>query len=629
MFASLHNSGLHFTFIPKTDKIMVMKKGAFLLLIADIILINLAIILSFWIRFSNFLETPNFHAYQQIAFFFVSLKLLSYWLFGLYGGIWRYSSINEAFSVFKAVTVASLATTGLVFFTQALPFPRSVILLDWFLNLLFIGGLRFTPRLRRELGKRRISPDKRLLIIGAGDAGEMVLREVNKHPELGYKVIGFIDDDLKKVGRKIHNLKVLGTRREIAGIISQKNIDELIIAIPSAPGKVTREIIREGEKARLKLRILPGIYKVIKGDVTISEIREVKLEDLLGRKPVEINLKEISQYLKGKSVLITGAAGSIGSELSRQIMRFKPGKLLLLDNNENDTYFLQMELMKKKPLFPIIFLINDIKEKGVLETIWKKHRPEVVFHAAAHKHVPLMEENIAEAVRNNILGTKNLMETANGKTERFILISTDKAVNPKSIMGATKRITELMMQFFNDRTKFCAVRFGNVLGSKGSVVPLFQRQIATGGPITVTHPEIKRYFMSISESVSLIIQAGAISNGGEIFVLDMGEPIKIINLAKDLITLSGLEPEIDIPIKITGIRPGEKLNEELLTAAEGTKATKYEKIFIAKPESINPERLLKNLDDLQRYILAGEKNLIVEKFREMGILKTRGSNLDI
>jgi FlaA1/EpsC-like NDP-sugar epimerase len=278
----------------------------------------------------------------------VALKLLSYWLFGLYGGIWRYSSINEAFSVFKAVTVASLATTGLVFFTQALPFPRSVILLDWFLNLLFIGGLRFTPRLRRELGKRRIVPDKRLLIIGAGDAGEMVLREINKHPELGYKIIGFIDDDLKKVGRRIHNLKVLGTRKEIAGIISQKNIDELIIAIPSASGKVTREIIREGEKTKAKLRILPGIYKVIKGDVTISEIREVKLEDLLGRKPVEMNLKEISQYLEGKSVLITGAAGSIGSELSRQIMRFKPGKLLLLDNNENDTYFLQMELLKKK-----------------------------------------------------------------------------------------------------------------------------------------------------------------------------------------------------------------------------------------------------------------------------------------
>ena len=599
---------------------MRMKKESFLLLITDIILINTAIVFSFWIRLPNFLETPNFHAYQQIAFFFVALKLLSYWLFGLYGGIWRYSSINEAFSVFKAVTVASLATTGLVFFTQALPFPRSVILLDWFLNLLFIGGLRFTPRLRRELGKRRIVPDKRLLIIGAGDAGEMVLREINKHSELGYKVIGFIDDDLKKVGRRIHNLKVLGTRREIAGIISQKNIDELIIAIPSASGKVTREIIREGEKTRAKLRILPGIYKVIKGDVTISEIREVKLEDLLGRKPVEINLKEISQYLEGKSVLITGAAGSIGSELSRQIMRFKPGKLLLLDNNENETYFLQMELMKKKPLFPIIFLINDIKEREVLETIWKNHRPEVVFHAAAHKHVPLMEENIAEAVRNNILGTKNLMETANGKTERFILISTDKAVNPKSIMGATKRITELMMQLFNDATKFSAVRFGNVLGSKGSVVPLFQKQIATGGPVTVTHPEIKRYFMSISESVSLIIQAGAISNGGEIFVLDMGEPIKIINLAKDLITLSGLEPEIDIPIKITGIRPGEKLNEELLTAAEGTKSTKYKKIFIAKPESINPENLLKDLDDLQRYIPAGEKERIVKKFREMGFL---------
>ena len=598
-----------------------MKRESVFLLIADIILINVAIILSFWIRLPNFLRTPNFHAYQQIAFFFVALKLLSYWLFGLYGGIWRYSSINEAFSVFKAVTVASLATTGLVFFTQAFPFPRSVILLDWFFNLLLIGGLRFTPRLRRELGKRRIPPDKRLLIIGAGDAGEMVLREISKHPELGYKIIGFVDDDLKKVGRKIHNLEVLGTRKEIAEIIFQKNIDEVIIAIPSASGEVTREIIREGEKARVKLRILPGMYKIIKGDVTINKIREVRLDDLLGRKPVEINIGEISQYLEGKSVLITGAAGSIGSELARQIMRFKPGKLFLLDNNENETYFLQMELMKKKPLFPIIFLINDIKEKDVLETIWKEHQPNVVFHAAAHKHVPLMEENIAEAVRNNVLGTKNLMEVANGKAERFILISTDKAVNPKSIMGATKRITELMMQFFNDGTKFCAVRFGNVLGSRGSVVPLFKKQIAEGGPVTVTHPEIKRYFMSISESVCLIIQAGAISNGGEIFVLDMGEPIKIINLAKDLITLSGLEPEVDIPIKITSIRPGEKLNEELLTATEGIKSTKKEKIFLAKPDTIDSEKLLKDVNNLEKFTLAGEKNLIVKKFREMGVLK--------
>ncbi len=597
-----------------------MKRESVFLLIADIILINVAIILSFWIRLPNFLRTPNFHAYQQIAFFFVALKLLSYWLFGLYGGIWRYSSINEAFSVFKAVTVASLATTGLVFFTQAFPFPRSVILLDWFFNLLLIGGLRFIPRLRRELGKRRIPPDKRLLIIGAGDAGEMVLREISKHPELGYKIIGFVDDDLKKVGRKIHNLEVLGTRKEIAEIIFQKNIDEVIIAIPSASGEVTREIIREGEKARVKLRILPGMYKIIKGDVTINKIREVRLDDLLGRKPVEINIGEISQYLEGKSVLITGAAGSIGSELARQIMRFKPGKLFLLDNNENETYFLQMELMKKKPLFPIIFLINDIKEKDVLETIWKEHQPNVVFHVAAHKHVPLMEENIAEAVRNNVLGTKNLMEVANGKAERFILISTDKAVNPKSIMGATKRITELMMQFFNDGTKFCAVRFGNVLGSRGSVVPLFKKQIAEGGPVTVTHPEIKRYFMSISESVCLIIQAGAISNGGEIFVLDMGEPIKIINLAKDLITLSGLEPEVDIPIKITSIRPGEKLNEELLTATEGIKSTKKEKIFLAKPDTIDSEKLLKDVNNLEKFTLAGEKNLIVKKFQEMGVL---------
>ncbi len=598
----------------------MMKKGIFFLLIADIILIYSATILAFCIRFPDFLTTPNFQAYQPIAVFLVVIKLIVYLLFGLYGGIWRYASINEAFSIFKAVTVASLATIGFVFFVRVLSFPRSVLLLDWFFNLLFIGGVRFALRLRKEFRKRQVAPNKRLLIMGAGDAGEMVLREIQKHPELGYKVVGFIDDDLKKVGRRIHNLGVLGTRREIARIVSQKNVNEIVIAIPSASGKTIREIVSYCERTRAKLKILPGMYKVIKGDVTISQIREVKPEDLLGRETIEINLEEISQYLRDKSVLVTGAAGSIGCELSRQVMKFNPKKLLLLDNNENETYFLQMELKKKEHSFPIIFLVNDIKEKQVLEAIWKEHQPEVVFHAAAHKHVPLMEENVVGAVRNNVLGTKNLMEAAK-KTERFILISTDKAVNPKSIMGATKRITELMMQLSTNETKFCAVRFGNVLGSKGSVIPLFKKQIAEGGPVTVTHPEIKRYFMSAREAVSLIIQAGAMSKGGEVFILDMGEPIKIIDLAKDLITLSGLQPETDIPVKIIGLRPGEKLNEELLTAEEGIKATKHKKIFVARPDTVNPEELLKDLDDLERLTLSGERDSIVKRLQKMRVLR--------
>jgi len=466
--------------------------------------------------------------------------------------------------------------------------------------------------------------NQRLLIIGAGDAGEVIFREIRKHPELGYKVIGFIDDDLKKVGRKIHNLKVLGTRKDIGKIVSREDINEIIIAIPSASGKIVREIISYCERTKAKLKILPGMYKIIKGDITINEIREVRLEDLLGRKPVETNLEEISQYLSGKSVLITGAAGSIGSELSRQVIRFNPGKLLLLDNNENEIFFLQRELEKIEHSFPLAFLVNDIKEKEVLESIWREHNPDVVFHAAAHKHVPLMEENPVAAVRNNVLGTKNLMKTAQGKTERFILISSDKAVNPMNIMGATKRTTELMMQFFsNDKTKFCAVRFGNVLGSKGSVVPLFKRQIAEGGPVTVTHPEIKRYFMSVAESVSLIIQAGAISKGGEVFILDMGEPIKIVNLARDLIILSGLEPENDISIKIIGLRPGEKLNEELLTTGEGIRATRHKKIFIARPDTINPEKLLKDISDLERLSLSGEKDLIIKRLQAMGVLNLK------
>ena len=606
---------------------MFRRKETIILLFADIILINAAIILSFWIRLPGFLSTDNFLAYQRIAIFFIAIKLIFYRFFGLYGGIWRYASINEVFSIFKAVTLASLATMGLIFFTQTSPFPRSVILLDWFFNLFFIGGLRFVPRLYKEFQKRgSYRLNQRLLIIGAGDAGEVIFREIRKHPELGYKVIGFIDDDLKKVGRKIHNLKVLGTRKDIGKIVSREDINEIIIAIPSASGKIVREIISYCERTKAKLKILPGMYKIIKGDITINEIREVRLEDLLGRKPVETNLEEISQYLSGKSVLITGAAGSIGSELSRQVIRFNPGKLLLLDNNENEIFFLQRELEKIEHSFPLAFLVNDIKEKEVLESIWREHNPDVVFHAAAHKHVPLMEENPVAAVRNNVLGTRNLMKTAQGKTERFILISSDKAVNPMNIMGATKRTTELMMQFFsNDKTKFCAVRFGNVLGSKGSVVPLFKRQIAEGGPVTVTHPEIKRYFMSVAESVSLIIQAGAISKGGEVFILDMGEPIKIVNLARDLIILSGLEPENDIPIKIIGLRPGEKLNEELLTTGEGIRATRHKKIFIAWPDTINPEKLLKDISDLERLSLSGEKDLIIKRLQAMGVLNLKPS----
>lgn len=457
---------------------------------------------------------------------------------------------------------------------------------------------------------------KKILIIGAGEAGEMVVKEIINHPETGYEIVGLIDDDLKKQGRLIYRNPVLGQRKDIVQIVKEKRISEIIIAIPSAPGHVIREIVASCEKAKVAFKIVPGIWEIISGDVHLSQIREVKAEDLLGRETVKVDLEKISSYLSHRRVLVTGAGGSIGSELCRQIAGFNPSSLLLLDHAENSLYFLEIELREKGLSFQIIPKIANICDKERLSQIFREYHPEVIFHAAAHKHVPLMEANPSEAIKNNVIGTRNLMEKAIGvKTARFVLVSTDKAVNPISIMGASKRISEMLMQLYEDGpTEFMAVRFGNVLGSQGSVVPLFKKQIAAGGPVTVTHPEVTRYFMTISEAVSLIIQAGAIGQGQEVFLLNMGEPIKIVDLARDLITLSGFEIDKDIKITYTGLREGEKLYEELLTSGEGTRATFHKDIFMAKPERIEKEIFKRQIEELAK---EKEKDMIIKKLSEV------------
>ena len=607
-----------------------MKIKNILLILIDAVLISLAIILAFRVRFPDFMTMPNFIAFKKYFLVFVLIKIFSYYLFGLYGGIWKYAGLSEALSIFYAVILGSLASTSFVFFTQVplltldIPLlPRSVILIDWFFNLLFIGAIRFIPRVRLDVTSRwprSVAPSSRLLIVGAGDTGEMVIREIAKHPELDYKPVGFIDDDPDKKGRRIHNLKVLGTREDIPKIVSQKNIDEIIIAIPSAPGRIVREIVNYCQKVKVELKIVPEIPKILKEGVAFTDVRKVKPEDLLGRKTVEINNEDAKNFLQDKIILVTGAGGSIGSEICRQIVKFKPAQLIFYDHNENDVYFLELELKEKHPDIKFSTVIGDIKDISLLKNIFSNYRPNVVFHAAAHKHVPLMEENPVSAVKNNIIGTRNLIyASAHYGVGSFVLISTDKAVNPTSIMGTSKRIAEMFIQAKakHSRTKFMAVRFGNVIGSSGSVVQLFKKQIEESNSITVTHPEIERYFMTVQEAAQLVIQAGSIGKGGEIFILDMGERIKIVDLAKNLITLSGLEIDKDISIKFVGLRPGEKLYEEILHDKERDQATKHNKIFITQPEVFDTAKLHKDIKELENLANIMDEDKIIKKMKEM------------
>lgn len=567
---------------------MRTKKFKLLLAFVDIVVINVTLWFSFWLRFDGHIPDSFAKNWECFSLIITITRIAVFRLFSLYRSLWTYASTTELVKVFSGVTCSSV----LIWLLSLLPFtklnmPNSVAILSWLLCLFLVGGFRLCFRLLREYRSQGVHVDnQRVLIFGAGDAGSLVVREMKKE-NVNRWPVAFIDDDPKKKGMLIHGVPVVGSREDIKKTVSERNINEIVIAIPSAPRREIRAILNICQDAGVPVRILPGVYEIIDGKVSVSRIRDVSIEDLLGREPVCLNLQEIAGYLNGERVLVTGAGGSIGSELCRQIARFQPEELLLLGRGENSIYEIDQELSVTYPRLKKKAIIGDVKDWNRMVDIFHEFKPTVIFHAAAHKHVPLMENAPEEAVKNNIFGTRNVAELAHRfKCKRFVLISTDKAVNPTSIMGASKRMAEAVIQELSkkSKTKFCAVRFGNVLGSRGSVVPLFKRQIARGGPITITDPAMTRYFMTIPEAVSLVIQAGALVNKGEIFVLDMGEPVKITDLAEDLIKLSGYEPNVDIKIEYTGIRPGEKLYEELLTSEEGTKATKHERIFVAQPD---------------------------------------------
>lgn len=569
----------------------------------DIISVILAAFISIYLRFDSNKIPANYLSllisYMPLT---VVIYLISFYLFKLYGRIWRYASATELIAIVMANIAASTAWYFISLYIGAV-LPRSLYVFTGLLLIFFIGGsrlsLRFYSYVMNKPKYRQIQRKKnKVLIIGAGDAGAMLLREIERYHIANRQVVGFIDDDKNKTGKILLGVKVLGTRNELVKIASEKGIDEIIIAMPSVKGKEIKAIISICKETNCKLTILPGLYEIIEGKVSISQLRPVDIEDLLGRDPVKLDTTAVKEYLAGKIVLITGAGGSIGSEIVRQVAKMQPKKLLLLGKGENSIYEITQELKINSPEVKTVPIIADIRDKERIKAIMDYFEPQVVFHAAAHKHVPLMEYQPAEAVRNNILGTKVVAdEAAAHNVETFVMISTDKAVNPTSVMGCTKRVAEMYVQSMNKNsgTRFVAVRFGNVLGSRGSVIPLFKKQIAKGGPVTITHPDMKRYFMTIPEASQLVLQAGAMAKGGEVFVLDMGEPVRIYDLAKDLITLSGLIPDKDIEIKITGLRPGEKLFEELLSAEDGTEKTTHKKIFTARIKEIDKAGLDKEI----------------------------------
>ncbi|WP_298202074.1 nucleoside-diphosphate sugar epimerase/dehydratase [Desulfosporosinus sp.] len=571
---------------------MKFNRKSLALMLIDSVLVNLAAFGSFYLRFEGDIPNEYFWTYYHTAWAGTIIYLLTFSLFGLYNRLWQYASISELLSILYAVAVGTSSVVLVIYFLAPMRYPNTVAVLFWLTTTFLIGGSRFLGRILQDgvFNVRVPGIPKRVLIIGAGDAGALGIRELkNSNYKEGYPV-GIIDDAPQKQKLKLMGIPVLGTRADIPRVVKAHKVEEVIIAMPSAPGNVIRDITEICEKNDVVIKIIPGIYNYFSGQVDTLKIREVQIEDLLGRDQVNLDIEEVAGYLAGETVLVTGAGGSIGSELCRQISRFNPERLILVGRGENSIFDIEQELRSDSPGINLITEILDVRDREKVELVFRKYKPGVVFHAAAHKHVPLMERNPEEALKNNILGTYNVAEISDlTQVKTFVLISTDKAINPTSIMGATKRVAEMIIQSLDRRsqTRYVAVRFGNVLGSRGSVIPTFKKQIAKGGPVTVTHPEMIRYFMTIPEAAQLVIQAGAMARGGEVFILDMGKPVKIVDLAQDLIRLSGFEVGVDIKIEFTGIRPGEKLYEELLTAEEGTTSTKHQRIFVARPSEVD------------------------------------------
>jgi FlaA1/EpsC-like NDP-sugar epimerase len=603
-----------------------------LLLIGDLLLIAVAVLVSFGLRL-EFGTRFIFFLPQAIRMMALALaiKPLVYLIFGMYRHLWVYASIKESRLVILSVSAASVllsvAVIAMTSIQLRLPgyigFPRSVLVIDWLLSLFMVGGLRFSLRLLSE-GRGKASEGggrtRYVLIVGAGDAGALVVREMQKNPQMDLKPVCFLDDDPSKLNHQIHGVPVVGKLDDLASVIGRREIDEVVIAIPSAPGRVIRQVADVCRLKAVPFRTMPGIYELIGGKVSVSRLRDVEITDLLRREPARIDEHIVGSCLGGRRVMITGAGGSIGRELCLQVARWGPASIFMLGHGENSIFETLIEMEESYPSLPVFPVIADIRDVDRLNVVFENLRPQVVFHAAAHKHVPLMEANIEEAITNNVLGTRNVVEASvNNGTERLVMISTDKAIRPTSIMGATKRVAELIVLSAANRTgqAFSVVRFGNVLGSRGSVIPIFKRQIGRGGPVTITHPDMERYFMTIPEAVHLVLQAASMGLGGEVFVLNMGQQVRVLDLAEDLIRLSGLVPYKDIDIVFTGIRPGEKLSEELWDQWAPYEPTNHPDIVLLKDEEFLGDPILRRtVNDLIHLAREGDTGSLVRLLDE-------------
>lgn len=582
---------------------MSMLSPSVMKLAADLSIWLLVTPLAFALRYDWLPPATGATSIVMTTVVLTGLKLLAFSAFGVLSQSWRKFAFRDLGALVKATFAVVLPTSLLLLWLgPVLAVPRSIPLIDGLLTLLLMAAVRAAARYSHETRLlHAVGPMGRgrtVLVIGAGEAGSLIVREMLRHPETGLRPVGFLDDDPAKQRSRIASVPVLGTLEVLEKVVTQLAVDEVLIAIPSAEGRVIRSLVERLSKVRpgIRYRTMPGVYELLSGRVGISRIREVEIEDLLRRPPVQLDTDRILGYLEDQTVMVTGAGGSIGSELVRQICRFHPRALILFGHGENSIYQLERELDRNWPDITYHSVIAQVQNVVRLDYVFRHFKPQVIFHTAAHKHVPLMELNPEEAVFNNIIGSKNLVTLAlKHGVSHFVNISTDKAVNPTSVMGASKRMVEFIVQSAarqaRDGQVFVSVRFGNVLGSRGSVIPVFKQQIAAGGPVTVTHPEMVRYFMTIPEAAQLVLQASALGQNGEIYILDMGEPVRILDLARDLIRLSGLEPEVDIPIEFTGMRPGEKLFEELMTTEEMQSKTEHDKIFVAKPSVFDAARL--------------------------------------
>jgi FlaA1/EpsC-like NDP-sugar epimerase len=597
-------------------------------LAADAVLVAAAWWLAFQLRFDRGVPPYYEVLFERTILLVVAIKLGVFVCLGFYNRWWRYVSTRDMWRVVLGVALASAVAGLTVYFAspvQGIRLPRSIFVLDFLIALALVAGARLAARTifeRPSLGGL-VARGKEVVIVGAGDAGQLTIRELQRNRALGYTPIGIVDDDTRKRNLRVHGVRVLGTTAELAHVLRDNRPDELLIAIPSADGEVRRRVVEIARDEGVPVKTLPGLYELISGDSNLAaQIRPVQVEDVLGRAQVEVDLEEVAAYLTDQTVLVTGAGGSIGSELCRQIARARPARLVLIENGERALFEIERELLDDRGFSAAIPILADVRNRDKLRQVFERYRPTVVFHAAAYKHVALMEANPLESVRNNTLATKEVADVAvEFGADRFVLVSTDKAVNPRTVMGQSKALCERIVEAYGARddlaTRFVAVRFGNVLGSSGSVIPIFRRQIAKGGPVTVTHPEMTRYFMTIPEAASLVVQAGAIGGHGDVFVLDMGEPVRILELARNMIRLSGKEPDRDVPIDFIGARPGEKLHEELWGEDEEVRPTSHPKILRVKRTGVDPVALEAELAELERLVDGGETLEVVARLRAL------------